>query len=323
MLDPFAQLFQHCWGHARSLCMAHKDLRVVFFPWCTAGPKRVGSRCICLHTTANTRVTTPSIVGATMLRVVAPVCMQANLINKLTISFLNRPITVPTRILVHSWGPRTRISGLFCRRTPFPCPILRGFSLFYGNGLLDAALDVIFVNCGLIICYAVCLEDLDLRCWCFWPREFLAYCSSINVLWSRCKGICRSNQCTSCQGVSRMRCSKRPRISLTCLGGLLRVWLAVVMSQKGSLWKIWTPWDLKILVTFPYGKTTHNERSALLELAAGLFGIREFNAGRAVSTNGCFDYQPVFGKWAKTKKNPLWIGTRDWLLPRSQGFSLK
>ena len=26
MLDPFAQLFQHCWGHARSLRMDYKDL---------------------------------------------------------------------------------------------------------------------------------------------------------------------------------------------------------------------------------------------------------------------------------------------------------
>ena len=41
MLDPFAQLFQHCWGHARSLRMDYKDLWVVFFPRCTAGPKLV------------------------------------------------------------------------------------------------------------------------------------------------------------------------------------------------------------------------------------------------------------------------------------------
>ena len=32
MLDPFAQLFQHCWGHARSLRMGYKDLWVVSFP---------------------------------------------------------------------------------------------------------------------------------------------------------------------------------------------------------------------------------------------------------------------------------------------------
>ena len=31
MLDPFAQLFQHCWGHARSLRMVYKDLLVVSF----------------------------------------------------------------------------------------------------------------------------------------------------------------------------------------------------------------------------------------------------------------------------------------------------
>ena len=126
MLDPFARFFQHCRGHARSLRMDYKDLRVVFFPRCTAGPKLVGSCCwlvflpttvysflvciffpnwcpqisngfvpwldgfwhfnkvsilfysccTCLHTTANTHSTTPNIVGATMLEVVAPVCTQ-------------------------------------------------------------------------------------------------------------------------------------------------------------------------------------------------------------------------------------------------------
>ena len=54
MLDPFAQLFQHCWGHKRSLRMVYKDLWVVSFPRCTAGPNIVGSCCIRLHTTANT-----------------------------------------------------------------------------------------------------------------------------------------------------------------------------------------------------------------------------------------------------------------------------
>ena len=55
MFDPFAQLFQHCWGHARSLRMVYKDLWVLSFPRCTAGP---------------------NIVGATMLGVVASVCTQ-------------------------------------------------------------------------------------------------------------------------------------------------------------------------------------------------------------------------------------------------------
>ena len=54
MLDPFAQLFQHCWGHACSLRVAYKDLWVVSFPRCTVGPNIVGSCCIRLHTTANT-----------------------------------------------------------------------------------------------------------------------------------------------------------------------------------------------------------------------------------------------------------------------------
>ena len=74
MFDPFAQLFDHCWGHARSLRMVCKDLWVVSFPRCTAGPNIVGSCCIRLHTTANTHATTPNIVGATTLRVVASVC---------------------------------------------------------------------------------------------------------------------------------------------------------------------------------------------------------------------------------------------------------
>ena len=38
MLDPFAQLFQHCWGRARSLRIVYKDLWVVSLPRCTAGP---------------------------------------------------------------------------------------------------------------------------------------------------------------------------------------------------------------------------------------------------------------------------------------------
>ena len=79
ILDPFTQLFQHCWGHARSLRMDYKDLWVVFFPRCTAGPNIVGSCCIRLHTTANTHATTPNIVGATMLGVVASVCTQPKL----------------------------------------------------------------------------------------------------------------------------------------------------------------------------------------------------------------------------------------------------
>ena len=53
MLDPFAQLFQHFWGRARSLRMVYKDLCVVSFPRCNAAPNIVGSCCIRLHTTAN------------------------------------------------------------------------------------------------------------------------------------------------------------------------------------------------------------------------------------------------------------------------------
>ena len=76
MLDPFAQLFQHCCSHARSLRMDYKDFWVVFFPRCTTGLKLVGRCCIRLYTTANTHTTTPNIVGATMLGDGAPVCTQ-------------------------------------------------------------------------------------------------------------------------------------------------------------------------------------------------------------------------------------------------------
>ena len=76
MLDPFAQLFQHCLGHLRSLRMVCKDLWVVSFPRCTVGPNNVESCWIRLHTTAKTDATTPNIVGATMLGVIASVCMQ-------------------------------------------------------------------------------------------------------------------------------------------------------------------------------------------------------------------------------------------------------
>ena len=68
MFDPFAQLFQHCRGHARSLRMDYKELWVAFFPRCTAGPKLVGSCCIRLHTTANTHATTPTQQCRELLR---------------------------------------------------------------------------------------------------------------------------------------------------------------------------------------------------------------------------------------------------------------
>ena len=64
MLDPFAQLFQHCWGRARSLRMVYKDLWVVSFPRCTAGPNIVGSCCIRLHAAL---VEKTSIEGLTVI----------------------------------------------------------------------------------------------------------------------------------------------------------------------------------------------------------------------------------------------------------------
>ena len=40
----FAQLFEHCWGHARSLRMVYKDLWAVSFPRRTAGPTPLPTR---------------------------------------------------------------------------------------------------------------------------------------------------------------------------------------------------------------------------------------------------------------------------------------
>ena len=59
MLESFAELFRHCWGHARALHVVSKVLWVVSFPWCTAGLNIVGSCCNRTHTTANTNATTP------------------------------------------------------------------------------------------------------------------------------------------------------------------------------------------------------------------------------------------------------------------------
>ena len=60
MLDPFAQLFQHCWDHARALHLVSKVLWVVSLPRCTTGFNIVGCCCIRLHATD---ATTPRIVG--------------------------------------------------------------------------------------------------------------------------------------------------------------------------------------------------------------------------------------------------------------------
>ena len=75
-------LVQQCWNRL------HSSSNIVgatysHYAWSTktyglypAGPNIVGSCCIRLHTTANTHATTPNIVGATMLGVVASVCTQ-------------------------------------------------------------------------------------------------------------------------------------------------------------------------------------------------------------------------------------------------------
>ena len=90
MLEPFAQLFQHCWGHVRSLCMVYKDLWGVSFPWCTAGP---------------------NIVSATILGVVASVCTQPYVYKKSitsTISTSRRGVVVSPLSLVSLLVPLPR-----------------------------------------------------------------------------------------------------------------------------------------------------------------------------------------------------------------------
>ena len=67
MLDPFAQLFQHCLGPRTRI--THNLLGVYKVLWvvssrCTAGPNIVVSCCIHLHTTANTDGTTLNTVGS-------------------------------------------------------------------------------------------------------------------------------------------------------------------------------------------------------------------------------------------------------------------
>ena len=82
MLDPFTQLFQHCWGHARSLRMDYKDLWVVFFPRCAAGPKLAGSCCVRLHAALVTR-----FFGGNVVRVL-----------------VHFSVSLPLIFTLHSWS---------------------------------------------------------------------------------------------------------------------------------------------------------------------------------------------------------------------------
>ena len=79
----------YCRGHAHSLRSDHKDLWVVFFPRCTAGPKLVGSCCIRLHTTANTNATTPNIVAQQCWELLRPFALSLRLLNHWNIHFYN------------------------------------------------------------------------------------------------------------------------------------------------------------------------------------------------------------------------------------------
>ena len=68
MLDPFAQLSQHCWCHVRTLHMLSKVLWLLSLPRCTVAPNIVGNCCIRLHTIANTNATTPNKAGSCSIR---------------------------------------------------------------------------------------------------------------------------------------------------------------------------------------------------------------------------------------------------------------
>ena len=74
LLDPFVQLSQHFWGLARVWGVVYKASWAASFPRYTEGSSIVGNCCIRLRITANTDVTTPNIVGPTVLQVVASVC---------------------------------------------------------------------------------------------------------------------------------------------------------------------------------------------------------------------------------------------------------
>ena len=56
-----------------------------------------------MHTTANTHATTPNIVGATMLGVVAPVCTQPKTPDSLEHTFLQYPANVKFDHEILSW----------------------------------------------------------------------------------------------------------------------------------------------------------------------------------------------------------------------------
>ena len=72
MLDPFAQLFQHCRGHAYALpCHGLQSRKGCILLSMDCMSQRC---CMHLHTTANTDTTTCNFVGPAMLTVVVSVC---------------------------------------------------------------------------------------------------------------------------------------------------------------------------------------------------------------------------------------------------------
>ena len=83
ILDPLAQLFQHCQGHERKKAVEFKFTKCCILPTmhcraqhCCEFINRfsmiVWVTVVRLYTTANTGATTPNSVGATMLGVLRP-----------------------------------------------------------------------------------------------------------------------------------------------------------------------------------------------------------------------------------------------------------
>ena len=88
MLDPFALLVQHCWGHTRPYThdLQGRMGRIVPTIHCRSQP--CWELLHPLHTTANTHATTHNIAGPTMLGVVRPFARRFTLLRRLGTSKL-------------------------------------------------------------------------------------------------------------------------------------------------------------------------------------------------------------------------------------------
>ena len=116
MLDPFAQLFQHCWDHARSLRMVYKDLWVVSFLRCTTGPNIVGI-CLhpfahhCQHTRNNSQNCWRNNVG-----VVASICTQPKNPESSSLGCVQTDATTPNTVAPSMLGVVACVLAVVCKR---------------------------------------------------------------------------------------------------------------------------------------------------------------------------------------------------------------